>query len=318
MSEQIRILIADEMSTEAERILREGGLTVDVITGKTADELKAIIGDYHGLAVRSASKVTADIFSKAANLKIVGRAGVGVDNIDVKAATAAKVNVINTPAGNGTAAGELAIAYMFALARKLPQSTASMKAGKWDKKSFSGIEITGKMLGVVGFGNIGKLVADRGVGLRMKVLAFDPMLPAGAVPPAGVEFVSFEDLVKRSDFVTLHIPLVDSTRNLFSRETLLKMKKSAYLINCARGGIVDESALYEVMKSGHLAGAALDVFGEEPCGPLPLFELDNVLASPHTGASTKEAQVKVAIELAEVFVDFFKNGKLRNAVNKVD
>ncbi|MDZ4695943.1 MAG: hydroxyacid dehydrogenase [Deltaproteobacteria bacterium] len=318
MSEQIRILIADEMSTEAERILREGGLTVDVITGKTGDELKQIIGNYHGLAVRSASKVTADVFAKATNLKIVGRAGVGVDNIDVKAATAAKVSVINTPAGNGTAAGELAIAYMFALARKLPQSTASMKAGKWDKKSFSGVEITGKTLGVVGFGNIGKLVADRGVGLRMKVLAFDPMLPAGAVPPTGVELVTFEDLVKRSDFVTLHIPLVDSTRNLFSRETLLKMKKSAYLINCARGGIVDESALYEVMKSGHLAGAALDVFGEEPCGPLPLFELDNVLASPHTGASTKEAQVKVAIELAEVFVDYFKNGKLRNAVNKVD
>ncbi len=267
--------------------------------------------------MRSATKVTADILAAAANSKIVGRAGVGVDNIDVKAATAKKVQVINTPQGNAIAAGELAVAYIFALARKLPQSTASMKKGEWEKKKFMGVEVTGKTLGVVGFGNIGRTVADRGVGLKMKVLAYDPTLAPGATPPAGIEYVSFDDLIARADFVTLHIPLLPTTKNLFGAATFAKMKKGSYLINCARGGVVDEAALYETLKAGHLGGAALDVFEKEPTPMLPLFELDNVLASPHVGASTKEAQEKVAIELAEVFVEFLQSGRVRNAVNQL-
>src|SRR5688572_1338697 len=313
----IKVLVADDMSKAAVEIMSKAGLKVDVRTGLPPNQLAEIIGQYHGLAVRSATKVTPDILAKASNLKIVGRAGVGVDNIDVKAATEKKVQVINTPSGNAIAAGELAIAHMFALARKIPQATASMKRGEWEKKKFAGVEITGKTLGVVGFGNIGRQVAERGVGLRMKVLAHDPVLPAVTTPPAGIELTSLDDLITRSDFISLHLPFLPSTKNLFGADNLKKMKKGAYLINCARGGIVDENALYEVLKSGHLGGAALDVFEKEPCGPLPLFELDNVIASPHLGASTKEAQEKVAVELAEVFVDFFKTGKVRNAVNQL-
>ncbi len=315
--ESYRVLVADDMAADAVTIMSDAGLKVDVITGQSPEQLRETVAPYHAVAVRSASKITAAIIDAAPNLKIVGRAGVGVDNIDVEAATRKRVQVINTPSGNAIAAGELALAYMFALARKLPQSTASMKAGKWDKKAFSGVEITGKTLGVVGFGNIGRQVGERGVGLKMKVLAYDPFIPQGATPPAGVEYVSLDQLISRADFITLHMPLTTETKGLFGRDNLLKMKKNAYLINCARGGIVDENALYEVMKGGHLAGAALDVFEEEPCGSLPLFQLDNVLASPHTGASTKEAQVKVAVELAHVFVDFLLKGEVRNPVNKL-
>jgi D-3-phosphoglycerate dehydrogenase / 2-oxoglutarate reductase len=317
MSEPTRVLVADDLSSAAVDVLKGAGFAVDVKTNLPPPELAQIIGEYHGLAVRSATKVTADLLAKATKLKIVGRAGVGVDNIDVKAATERKVLVINTPSGNAIAAGELALAYLFALARKLPQASASMKRGEWEKKKLMGVEITGKTLGVVGFGNIGRQVAERAVGLRMKVLAFDPALKPGTTPPPGIELVGFDDLVGRADFITLHLPLLPQTKNLFGKETLAKMKKGAYLINCARGGIVDEGALYDALKSGHLAGAALDVFEKEPCGPLPLFELDNVIASPHVGASTKEAQEKVAVELAEVFVDFFKSGAKRNAVNQV-
>jgi D-3-phosphoglycerate dehydrogenase len=313
----IKVLVADELSKAAVEIMSQAGLKVDVNTGLPPAQLAEIIGQYQGLAVRSATKVTADILGRATALKIVGRAGVGVDNIDVKTATEKQVQVINTPSGNAIAAGELAIAYIFALARKIPQASASTKKGEWEKKKFSGVEITGKTLGVVGFGNIGRQVAERAQGLKMKVLAHDPMLPPGTTPPPGIELVGLDDLVTRSDFVTLHLPLLPSTKGLFGAATLGKMKKSAYLINCARGGIVDETALYEALKAGQIAGAALDVFEKEPCGPLPLFELDNVLASPHIGASTKEAQDKVAIELAEVFVDFLKNGRVRNAVNKL-
>jgi D-3-phosphoglycerate dehydrogenase len=312
----IKVLVADDMSNAAVDIMTKAGLSVDVNTGLQPAQLAEIIGAYHGLAIRSATKVTADILAKATNLKIVGRAGVGVDNIDVKNATERKVQVINTPSGNAIAAGELAIAFMFALARKVPQATASMKKGEWEKKKFSGIEITGKTLGVLGFGNIGRQVAERAVGLKMKVLAYDPMIPAGSAPPAGIDYASFDDVVAKADFITLHLPLTAETKNLFGAATFGKMKKGAYLINCARGGVVDEAALYEAVKSGQLGGAALDVFEKEPTPALPLFELDNVILSPHIGASTKEAQSKVAIELAEVFVDFFNNGKVRNAVNK--
>jgi D-3-phosphoglycerate dehydrogenase / 2-oxoglutarate reductase len=317
MADPIKVLVADELSAAAVKVLSEAGLQVEVRTGLPAAQLAEIIGGYHGLAVRSATKVTADLLSRASQLKIVGRAGVGVDNIDIKAASERKVLVINTPSGNAIAAGELAIGYIFALARKLPQATASMKKGEWEKKRFMGVEVTGKTLGVVGLGSIGRQVAERAVGLKMKVLAYDPVLPAGAPVPPAVELAGFDELVARADFVSLHLPLTAETKGLFGAGTLGKMKKGAYLINCARGGIVDETALYEVLKSGHLGGAALDVFEKEPCGMLPLFELDNVIASPHIGASTKEAQDKVAVELAEVFVDYLKNGKIRNAVNKV-
>jgi D-3-phosphoglycerate dehydrogenase len=313
----IKVLVADDMSNAAVEIMTKAGLSVDVNTGLAPAQLGEIIGAYHGLAVRSATKVSADILAKASNLKIVGRAGVGVDNIDVKAASEHKVQVINTPSGNAIAAGELALGFMFALARKIPQASASMKKGEWEKKKFAGVEITGKTLGVVGFGNIGRQVAERAVGLKMKVLAFDPMLAPGSAALPGVDLVAFDDLVSKSDFITLHLPLTPESKNLFGSATLAKMKKGGYLINCARGGIVDETALYESLKAGHLGGAAVDVFEKEPCGPLPLLELDNVIASPHIGASTKEAQSKVAVELAEVFVDFFKNAKIRNAVNKV-
>jgi len=315
--EQFRVLISDEMASDAEKLMVDAGLAVDVITGQSPEQLAGMIGAYHGLAVRSATKVTPAILEAASNLKIVGRAGVGVDNINLAAATAKKVQVINTPAGNGTAAGELAIAHMFALARKVPQATASTKAGKWEKKKFGGVEITGKTFGVVGFGNIGRQVAARGVGLKMNVLAYDPFLPEGAQAPDGVTFSSLDALIESSDFITLHLPLTDSTRHLFGADALRKMKAGAYLINCARGGIVDESALLAVLKDGHLAGAALDVFEEEPAGASPLFELDNVIATPHIGASTKEAQYKVAVELAEIFVEFFKSGVARNPVNKL-
>ena len=313
----IKVLVADDMSHDAVDIMSKGGLMVDVNTGLAPDKLGEIIGQYHGLAVRSATKVTAAILAKATALRIVGRAGVGVDNIDVPAATARKVQVINTPSGNAVAAGELAIGFLFALARKIPQASASTTSGGWEKKKFMGVELTGKTLGVVGCGSIGRGVAERGAGLKMRVLAYDPALGADADLPAGVERVGFDELISRSDFVTLHLPLLPATKGLFGKDTLGKMKKGSYLVNCARGGIVDENALYESLKAGHLAGAALDVFENEPCGKLPLFELENVLASPHIGASTKEAQQKVAVELAEVFLDFFKNGRLRNAVNVV-
>jgi D-3-phosphoglycerate dehydrogenase / 2-oxoglutarate reductase len=313
----IKVLVADEMSKAAVELMSKAGLKVDVNTGLPPEQLAEIIGQYHGLAVRSATKVTPAIFARASSLKIVGRAGVGVDNIDVKTATEKKVQVINTPSGNAIAAGELAIAYVFALARKIPQASASTKKGEWEKKKWMGVEVTGKTLGVVGFGNIGRQVAERGVGVKMKVLAHDPVLPAGTTPPPGVDLVTLDDLISRSDFISLHLPLIPTTKNLFDAGALARMKKGAFLINCARGGIVDENALYQSLKSGHLGGAALDVFEKEPCGPLPLFELENVLASPHIGASTKEAQEKVAVELAEVFVEFFKSGSVRNAVNKL-
>src|SRR5688572_13788817 len=223
----IKVLVADDMSKAAVEIMSKAGLKVDVRTGLPPNQLAEIIGQYHGLAVRSATKVTPDILAKASNLKIVGRAGVGVDNIDVKAATEKKVQVINTPSGNAIAAGELALAHMFSLARKIPQATASMKRGEWEKKKFAGVEITGKTLGVVGFGNIGRQVAERAVGLRMKVLAYDPLIPADASPPAGIEYAKFDDVVAKADFLTLHLPLTAETKNLFGTATLTKMKKGA-------------------------------------------------------------------------------------------
>lgn len=316
MSEPISVLIADDMSKRAVTMLQEAGFAVDVKVGMKPEELAAVVGNYHGLGIRSASKVTAAVLANPGKLKIIGRAGVGVDNIDVAAASAKDILVINTPAGNSTAAAELAVGLVFALARKIPQAAGLMRQGVWEKKKFMGVELAGKTLGVMGLGNIGRQVAERGVGLKMNVIGHDPVLAEGATLPAGVTRVSFAELIERSDFLSLHTPLTPETKNLFDGATLAKMKKGACLVNCARGGIVNEEALLEALKSGHLAGAALDVFSKEPPDPSPLFEHDNLIAVPHLGASTKEAQEKVAIELAEVFIGYLKGGVVRNAVNR--
>jgi D-3-phosphoglycerate dehydrogenase len=312
MADPIRVLIADDMSKKAVEILTAAGFSVDVKTGMKPEELAAVIGQYDGVGIRSASKIKADTLANPGKLKIIGRAGVGVDNIDVKAATAKGINVINTPQGNAAAAAELAIGLMFALARKIPQAAELMKQGVWEKKKFMGVEIAGKTLGVVGLGNIGRNAAERGVGLKMNVIGYDPFPPKQL--PAGVTLASLDDVITKSDFITLHVPLNPETKGLFGTATFAKMKKGSYLINCARGGVVDEDAVLEALKSGQLAGAALDVFGKEPPDPSPLFQHENLIASPHLGASTREAQEKVAIELAEVFVGFFKDGILKNAV----
>jgi D-3-phosphoglycerate dehydrogenase len=314
MADAIRVLIADDMSKKAVEIMSGAGFSVDVKTGMKPEELASVIGGYHGLGVRSASKVTAAVLANPGSLKIIGRAGVGVDNIDVKAATEKGVLVINTPQGNAAAAAELAIGLVFALARKIPQAAESMRQGVWEKKKFMGVELAGKTLGVVGLGNIGRQAAERGVGLKMNVIGYDPFPPKQL--PAGVKLASLDEVITKSDFVTLHVPLTNDTKGLFGAATFAKMKKGAFLVNCARGGIVDEDAALEALKSGQLAGAALDVFGKEPPEPSPLFQHENLIASPHLGASTREAQEKVAIELAEVFVGFLKDGVVRNAVNR--
>jgi D-3-phosphoglycerate dehydrogenase len=314
MAEPIRVLIADDMSKKAVEILTAAGFQVDVKTGMKPEELAAVVGEYHGLGVRSASKVTAAVLASPGKLKIIGRAGVGVDNIDVKVATDKGILVINTPQGNAAAAAELAIGLIFALARKIPQAAGLMRQGVWEKKKFMGVELAGKTLGVVGLGNIGRQAAERGVGLKMNVIGFDPFPPKSL--PAGVKQVSFDELVAKSDFITLHVPLNADTKGLFGAATIAKMKKGACLVNCARGGVADEGAVLEALKSGQLGGAALDVFAKEPPDPSPLFEQENLIALPHLGASTKEAQEKVAVELAEVFVGFLKDGVVKNAVNR--
>src|SRR5215831_10436873 len=258
MSEPIRVLIADDMSKKAVEILSGAGFTVDVKTGMKPEELAAVIGQYHAVGIRSASKIKADTLANPGKLKIIGRAGVGVDNIDVKAATEKGILVINTPQGNAAAAAELAIGLMFALARKIPQAAESMRQGIWEKKKFMGVEIAGKTLGVVGLGNIGRQAAERGVGLKMNVIGYDPFPPKQL--PAGVKLASLDEVIAKSDFVTLHVPLTADTKGLFGAATFGKMKKGSFLVNCARGGIVDEEAALEALKSGQLAGAALDVF----------------------------------------------------------
>ncbi|MFO0197412.1 MAG: hydroxyacid dehydrogenase, partial [Alphaproteobacteria bacterium] len=255
-----RVLISDKLSPAAVAIFRERGIEADVKTGLTPAELRAIIGDYDGLAVRSATKVTREVLEVAPRLKVVGRAGIGVDNVDITSATARGVVVMNTPFGNAITTAEHAIAMMFALARQLPEASASTKAGKWEKNRFMGVELFAKTLGLIGCGNIGGIVADRANGLKMKVIAFDPFLSEKRAVEIGVEKVELPELLARADFITLHAPMTEQTRNILSRENIARMKKGARLINCARGGLVDEVALAEALQSGHLAGAALDVF----------------------------------------------------------
>jgi D-3-phosphoglycerate dehydrogenase len=311
----MKVLISDKLSPAAVQIFKDRGIEVDFKPGLSPADLRAIIGDYDGLAVRSATKVTRELMEAAPKLKVVGRAGIGVDNVDVTTATARGVVVMNTPFGNAITTAEHAIAMMFALARQLPDASTSTKAGKWEKNRFMGVELFGKTLGLIGCGNIGSIVADRALGLKMKVIAFDPFLSEKRAVEIGVEKVELNDLIARADFITLHTPLTEQTRNVISRDAIARMKKGARLINCARGGLVDEAALYDALKSGHLAGAALDVFETEPATDSPLFSLDNVVCTPHLGAATAEAQENVALQVADQMADFLLTGAVSNAIN---
>ncbi len=310
-----KVLISDKMSPRAEAIFKERGIEVDVITGLKPDELKAKIGEYDGLAIRSSTKATADIIASANNLKVIGRAGIGVDNVDIHAATAAGIVVMNTPFGNAITTAEHAIAMMMSVARDIPAANASSHAGKWEKTRFMGVELMGKTLGLIGCGNIGSVVADRAQGLKMKVIAFDPYLSLERAVDLGVEKVELDELFSRIDFLTLHTPLTDSTRNIVNADAIGKMKKGVRIINCARGGLVDEAALKDALDSGHVAGAALDVFESEPATDNALFGMENVVCTPHLGASTSEAQENVAIQIAEQISDYLLTGAVENALN---
>ena len=312
-----KVLISDALSDAAVQIFRDRGIEVDFQPGlgKDKEALAAIIGRYDGLAIRSTTKVTGKLLAQAARLKVVGRAGIGVDNVDVPAATAKGVIVMNTPFGNSITTAEHAIALMFALARQIPAADASTQAGKWEKNRFMGVELTAKTLGVVGCGNIGAVVADRAIGLKLKVVAFDPFLTPERAVEIGVDKVELDELLARADIITLHVPLTDKTRNILSEENLAKTRRGVRIINCARGGLVDEVALAELIKSGHVAGAAFDVFSVEPAEQNPLFGLDNVVCTPHLGASTNEAQENVALQVAEQMSDYLLKGAITNAVN---
>ena len=310
-----RVLISDKLSPAAVAIFKERGVEVDVKPGLDKEELARIIGDYDGLAIRSATKVTAKLLERATRLKVVGRAGIGVDNVDIPAATARGVIVMNTPFGNSITTAEHAIALMFALARQIPSADASTQAGTWAKNRFMGVEITGKTLGIIGCGNIGAIVATRGIGLKMRVIAFDPFLSEERASELGVEKVELDALLARADFITLHTPMTAQTRNILSADAIAKTKKGVRIINCARGGLVDEVALRVALDSGHVAGAAFDVFVEEPATANPLFGHPNVVATPHLGASTSEAQENVALQVAEQMSDYLTRGAISNAVN---
>ena len=313
-----KVLISDELSDHAVEIFRRRGLEVDFEPnlGKDPERLAQVVGQYDGLAVRSATKATAQIIDKAENLKVIGRAGIGVDNIDLAAASAKGIVVMNTPFGNSITTAEHAIAMMFAVARQIPQANASTHAGKWEKSKFMGVEITGKTLGLIGCGNIGSVVAQRAIGLRMRVAAFDPFLSDIRARELGVEKVeALEDLLARADFVSLHLPKTEKTANILSAAQIAAMKPGARLINCARGGLVDEAAVAEALTSGHLAGAAFDVFATEPAHENPLFGLPNVVVTPHLGAATSEAQENVALQVAEQMSDYLIDGAIANAIN---
>jgi D-3-phosphoglycerate dehydrogenase len=312
-----RVLISDALSSAAVQIFRDRGVEVDFQPdlGKDKDRLAAIIGEFDGLAVRSATKVTTKILERAARLKVIGRAGIGVDNVDIPAATGKGVIVMNTPFGNSITTAEHAITLMLALARQIPQADSSTQAGKWEKNRFMGVEITGKTLGVIGCGNIGSIVVDRAVGLRMKVIAYDPFLSPDRAIALGVEKVELADLIRRADFITLHTPLTDKTRNILGADAIAATKKGVRIINCARGGLVDEAALRAALDSGHVAGAAFDVFTEEPAVANPLFGHPNVVCTPHLGAATTEAQENVALQIAEQMSDYLLRGAISNAVN---
>jgi D-3-phosphoglycerate dehydrogenase len=312
-----RVLVSDKLSETAVQIFRDRGVDVDYLPdlGKDKDKLAEVIGQYDGLAIRSATKVTEKILAAATNLKVIGRAGIGVDNVDIPAASKKGVIVMNTPFGNSITTAEHAIAMMFAVARQLPEASVSTHAGKWEKNRFMGVELFNKTLGVIGAGNIGGIVCDRAVGLKMKVVAYDPFLSEERAKALGVTKVELDELLARADFITLHVPMTDKTRNILSREALAKTKKGVRIVNCARGGLIDEDALADALKSGHVAGAALDVFAVEPATESPLFGMPNVVVTPHLGASTTEAQENVALQVAEQMADYLLTGAVSNALN---
>jgi D-3-phosphoglycerate dehydrogenase len=312
-----KVLISDALSPAAVQIFKDRGIEVDFQPnlGKDKEKLAELIGNYDGLAIRSATKVSAKILEKAKNLKVIGRAGIGVDNVDIPAATARGIIVMNTPFGNSITTAEHAISLMLALARQIPEADSSTRAGKWEKNKFMGVEIFSKTLGIIGCGNIGSIVADRAIGLRMKVIAYDPFLSEERAKDIGVEKVDLDTLFKRADFITLHTPLTEKTKNIIDAASLKKMKKGVRIINCARGGLVDEAAIAEALKSGQVAGAAFDVFVTEPATESPLFGLPNVVCTPHLGAATSEAQENVALQVAEQMSDYLLRGAISNAVN---
>jgi D-3-phosphoglycerate dehydrogenase len=310
-----KVLIADKLSPRALEIFAARGIAAEVRTGLKEAELVGCIGEYDGVAVRSATKITAKVLEAGARLKVVGRAGIGVDNIDLAAATARGVVVMNTPYGNAITTAEHAVAMMFALARQIPQADRSTQAGKWEKNRFMGVELTDKTLGIVGCGNIGSIVADRARGLHMKVIAYDPFLLPERAASLSVERVELEALFRRADFITLHVPLTAQTRNMVNRDTLKLMKKGVRIVNCARGGLVDEAALREALDAGQVAGAACDVFETEPAKASALFGQENFVATPHLGASTEEARENVALQVAEQIADFLLTGAVVNSVN---
>ncbi|HSC36176.1 MAG TPA: phosphoglycerate dehydrogenase [Thermodesulfobacteriota bacterium] len=314
----MKVLITDGMTKEGLSILESAeGLDLDVRKSTPKEELAGIIGGYDAIIIRSATKLTADLIEAGKNLRVIGRAGIGVDNVDVEAATKKGIVVMNTPEANAITTAEHTITLMLSLARQIPQAHASLKSGKWERNKFKGIEIYGKTLGCIGLGNIGKLVAERAIGLKMNVIAYDPFLSKEAAEKIGVELVTLDDLLKRSDIITIHTPLNSETKNLINKDTLEKTKKGLVLINCARGGVINEQDIAEAIKSGKVAGAAFDVFiNEPPEEGNPLLSLDeNVVFTPHLGASTAEAQTKVGLAIADQIVDFLKNGVVKNAVN---
>ena len=316
MSKAIKVLASDNLAPEGKAILEQApGIEADIRAKTSADELKTIIKNYHGLIVRSASKVTAEIIAAADNLRVIGRAGTGVDNIDLAAASKKGVVVMNTPVGNTLSAAEHTLSMILALARHIPQATASIKAGRWEKDRFMGTEIGDRTLGIIGLGNIGAVVAQHAESLGMKVIGYDPYLSPEVAAKKKVELVALEDLCARADFITLHIPLTSSTKNFLNASSFAKMKKGVRIINCARGGIIDEMALHEAIVGGKVAGAALDVFEKEPPGKNPLLELDQVICTPHLGAATTQAQVKVSVGIAEQLVEYLLQGTARHAVN---
>jgi D-3-phosphoglycerate dehydrogenase len=312
-----RVLVSDKLSETAIQIFRDRGVEVDYLPdlGKDKDALLAAIPAYEGLAIRSATKVSPKLIQAAERLKVIGRAGIGVDNVDIPAASQRGIIVMNTPYGNAITTAEHTIAMMMAMTRQIPEATRTTRAGKWEKNRFMGVELFNKTLGVIGCGNIGSIVADRALGLKMKVLAFDPFLSPEHAIDIGVEKAELEDIFRRADIITLHAPLTEKTRNVINARAIAKMKRGVRIVNCARGGLIDEDALYEALKTGHVAGAALDVFETEPATEHKLFGLDNVVVTPHLGASTIEAQENVAIQIAEQMADYLITGAVSNALN---
>ncbi len=316
MEEIKKVLVSDPLSSKGLEILgRAKNLKYDLKSGLSPEELKGIVSEYDGIVIRSETKLTGDLIEAGKRLKVIGRAGIGLDNVDLPAATKKGVVVMNTPQENAIAAAEHTMAMILSVSRKIPQATASMKAGKWEKKKFMGVELYNKTLGLIGIGVIGTIVADRARGLKMKVIGYDPYLSKEVAEEKGVDLVSLDELLSRSDFISVHTPLTDETRNLIDKNAFSKMKKGVILVNCARGGIINEKDLYDAIQGGKVAGAALDVFEKEPSIGNPLMELEGVISTPHLGAATEEAQENVSIAIAQQVVDFLTLGEARNAVN---